>query len=260
MVCAKTGNDSETAKNNFIKNIEKLGGKVVGEYKGNSIGVECVCKNGHPCTPSPGSIRQGSGMCKICAGNDSETAKQNFIKNIEKLGGKVVGEYKGNSIGVECVCKNGHPCTPSPGSIRQGCGMCSQCTRKTEAKFYEHYLPKYPDMISQYKTDWCRSETSGREYPYDFCFPSLNILIEIDGPQHYRQVSNWQDPAIQNDRDKYKIKCALNNGYTIIHMCQEEIYDDTYDWVLELDKELYIRESPEFIMCTENSHIHLALA
>ena len=113
----------------FVRNIEeKLGGKIVGEYKGNIIPVKCICKKGHICNPIPGNIQQDKGMCKICAGQDSETAKNNFINSIEeKLRGKVVGEYKGNYTPVDCICQEGHKCNPRPSDIQQDKGMCRIC-------------------------------------------------------------------------------------------------------------------------------------
>jgi stress response protein YsnF len=127
-ICA--GKDSKTAEINFRKSIEEIGGKVIGEYKRNNIPVECICPKGHQCNPIPSSIQQGQGMCKICAGNDSKTAEINFRKSIEELGGKVIGEYKGNKISVECICPKGHKCNPRPNDIQKGTGMCKICAGK----------------------------------------------------------------------------------------------------------------------------------
>ena len=92
----------------------KLRGKVVGEYKGNYTPVDCICQEGHKCNPRPSDIQQDKGMCRICAGNDPETSKNNFINTIEeKFKGKVVGEYKGCDIQVKCICKEGHKCNPT---------------------------------------------------------------------------------------------------------------------------------------------------
>jgi hypothetical protein len=125
-ICA--GNDSETSKQNFYKNIETLGGTVIDEYINTSTPVKCICKNGHTCFPDPNHIQQGRGMCRICAGNDSGTSKQNFFKNIETLGGTIIGEYKGADTPVDCICSEGHPCNPRPSDIKQGHGMCKRCS------------------------------------------------------------------------------------------------------------------------------------
>jgi hypothetical protein len=112
----------------FYKKVNDLGGTVIGEYKGCMIKVDCICKNGHSCNPIPNGIQQGEGMCGICAGNDSETAKQNFYKNIKTLDGTVIGEYINSSTPVDCICSEGHSCNPRPSGIQQGEGMCGICS------------------------------------------------------------------------------------------------------------------------------------
>ena len=123
------GNDSKTAEMNFHKNIQDQGGTVIGKYTNNSTPVECRCKDDHICNPTPNSIQQGGGMCAICAGNDFETAKQNFHKNIHDRGGTVIGKYTNNRTSVECICKRGHYCKSNPDSVQQGHAMCRRCSK-----------------------------------------------------------------------------------------------------------------------------------
>lgn len=53
-------------------------------------------------------------------------------------------------------------------------------------------------------------------YRYDFFIPSLNILIEIQGEQHYKFnkkfYKNRQDFLKAQERDRKKISYALANG------------------------------------------------
>jgi len=165
IICA--GKDSETAKQNFYKNIENLGGKVIGEYKNTDTPVECICKYDHPCNPIPNGIQQGHGMCRICAGNDSETAKQNFYKNIENLGGTVTGEYKGAHTPVECICSEGHSCNPRPGHIQQGHGMCGCCSNS------RGYSKKAIDWFNSISNSIQHAENGG-----EFKIPNIG---KVDG-------------------------------------------------------------------------------
>ena len=89
----------------------------------------------------------------------------------------------------------------------------------------------YPPLITQFKEDWCKRIN---HLPYDFCIPEYKIIIELDGAQHFRQVSNWSSPEEQFENDKYKEECANQNGYSVIRLLQEDVYNDTYDWVKEL--------------------------
>lgn len=122
-------NSSIEPEKNFLINVEKIGGKVIGKYKNISTRVECECSNGHICFPIPGHIQRGGGMCKKCVGNCPEEAEKIFISNVEKLGGKIVGSYKGVYIPVETICINGHTCFSTPGQIRRG-GMCRKCINR----------------------------------------------------------------------------------------------------------------------------------
>ena len=152
LIC--TGQDPETAKQNFYKRIKELEGEVIGEYVNARVRVECKCKKGHDCNPLPNSIQQGYGMCKICAGNDSKTAKQNFYNNIKKLGGEVIGEYVNNNTPVKCKCKNEHDCNPRPSGVQQGHGMCLICTGQdpetAKQNFYKRIKELGGEVIGEY--------------------------------------------------------------------------------------------------------------
>ena len=117
---------------------------------------------------------------------------------------------------------------------------CAMCKNKTEAKLKSFLLTLSQFKIThQAKFDWCCSLETGRRYPFDFLLRrreeetkrEINgIVIELDGPQHFRQVSNWESPEHTLDRDLYKSKLALENSYSIIRICQTDVFSDTIDW------------------------------
>jgi very-short-patch-repair endonuclease len=108
---------------------------------------------------------------------------------------------------------------------------CPYCVNKTEAKLYENLKPLYPTLITQFKQEWCKKL---RYLSFDFCISNHKIIIELDGQQHFQQVSNWSSPEEQFENDKYKEKCANDNGYSVIRILQESVFYDTYDWIKEL--------------------------
>jgi hypothetical protein len=171
-----SGNDPETAKQNFIKNIKNLGGEVVGEYINSQTKVECKCKNGHKCNPTPNKVNYGEGMCRKCANHCPETAKQNFYDNIQKLRGKVIGEYKTCEIKVECICKNGHKCYPTPTHIQQKGGMCSTCAGNTveigKQKFFKRMSENEINIIGKYKNNHTSVECICKNGHTTFLIPS----------------------------------------------------------------------------------------
>ena len=106
------------------------------------------------------------------------------------------------------------------------------CKNKTEKMFLKWFRDNYDHVIEhQAKYDWCKNI---RHLPFDFAIDSLKLIIEIDGPQHYRQVSNWRSPEVTQERDKYKTRMALENGYTVIRILQEDIFKNVIGWEDEL--------------------------
>lgn len=129
LICA--GKCPNVAEAKFRARVVELGGQVVGEYVNGGTPVACICSGGHKCTPWPNSVVQGQGLCRTCVGLDPVATEIAFRARIAEMGGRVVGTYVGKDRPVECVCPEGHACRPSPSSIRQGRGMCTQCAGKS---------------------------------------------------------------------------------------------------------------------------------
>jgi very-short-patch-repair endonuclease len=128
-------------------------------------------------------------------------------------------------------------------SINSG-RWCPYCRHKTEAKF-EFWIIEIFEIQRQPKFDWCKNSLTKRYFPFDFCIESLKIIIEIDGPQHFIQVSNWKSPERTQLRDRYKELCANKNGYTVIRLLQEDVYKDKNDWENVLLSSINrVRDSP----------------
>ena len=106
---------------------------------------------------------------------------------------------------------------------------CPNCTNKTEQKFLTILKDIIPDIKCQVKFDWCKLL---KHLPFDFVVG--NIIIELDGEQHMKQVGNWKTPQHNRERDLYKMNCANKNGYSIIRILQNDVFYDKYDWVNEL--------------------------
>jgi very-short-patch-repair endonuclease len=111
---------------------------------------------------------------------------------------------------------------------KQGCPDCRYKTERILLNFLKKY---YPYVYKQLKLDSCRSITTNRHYPFDFCIPSLKLIIELDGPQHFKQVSNWASPEESIQRDIYKMQKAEVEGYKVIRIFQEDVYDNDEKWL-----------------------------
>jgi hypothetical protein len=150
--------------------------------------------------------------------------------------------------------KCNHPFESQLSSINNGC-WCPFCKNKTEAKLYEKILTTHSSLIRQFKQEWCKNI---QYLPFDFCIPEYKIIIELDGRQHFQQVSNWSSPEEQQENDKYKEECANKNGYSVIRLLQEDVFNDSYDWIKELcDAIEEIKSSKEITnrrLCKNNEY------
>jgi very-short-patch-repair endonuclease len=66
--------------------------------------------------------------------------------------------------------------------------------------------------------------------PFDFGPVDEKILIELDGEQHFTQISNWDSPENVQRKDAEKIHHCIANGWSIIHIYQVDVWKDIYDW------------------------------
>jgi len=108
---------------------------------------------------------------------------------------------------------------------------CPKCRYKTEDKLYKILIEKYPTLKSQYKVDWCKNI---KHLPFDFVIEERKIIIEQDGEQHWKQVAKWKTPEHNRERDLYKMKCANENGFSVIRILQEDVFKNKYIWLKEL--------------------------
>lgn len=109
---------------------------------------------------------------------------------------------------------------------------CPICKHKTQEKLLEWLRCRYPDytIISEATFDWCTWEPTGKKCRYDFYIVELELLIELDGPQHFQQISNWQCPEKTQEKDIFKMNKAVENGKSVIRIIQEDVLYDRTNW------------------------------
>ena len=132
---------------------------------------------------------------------------------------------------------------------------CPLCKHKTERKLMEYLETKF-DINFQFKAKWCKNNETNISLPFDFVIESLKIIIELDGEQHFSQVSNWTEPEKTQKRDKFKMECAVTNGYTIIRLLQTDVWNDTIDWKERLDLYLHKYITPKIIFIASTPKIY----
>lgn len=84
------------------------------------------------------------------------------------------------------------------------------------------------------------------------------IIIELDGESHFKQVAKWKTFEHNRERDLYKMKCAQENGFSIIRILQEDVYFNKYDWLQELkdniNKIIEDNRVQNIYMCKNNEY------
>lgn len=94
----------------------------------------------------------------------------------------------------------------------------------------EFLREQYPNCKTQLRFDWCRFSVTNNIMPFDFGLVDKKILIELDGEQHFAQISNWDSPEHVQRKDVEKIHHGIANGWSIIHIYQVDVWNDVYDW------------------------------
>jgi hypothetical protein len=102
---------------------------------------------------------------------------------------------------------------------------CPHCKHKTESKLMTFIISYYGQILTKehYVT------IGDYNYRYDFYIPCLNLLIELDGDQHFKQIMTWKSCDENRKSDVVKMLYAWTN-HCMILLNQMEIYYDKYDW------------------------------
>ena len=205
-----------------------------------------------------------NGHHKLCDDNDCKDCynksfasheKSKFWSDKNKT--TVRQEFKNSNKKFLFNCDKNHNFSANLGNISNGC-WCPYCVNKTEQKLYDNLQPIYNNLEQQFKVEWCKSDFTNKCYPFDFILEEHKIIIELDGIQHFEQVSNWDSPQKTHERDKYKMKQANDNGYSIIRILQEDVFYDTYQWLEELktniEKIITENKVQNIFMCKDNEY------
>jgi len=108
---------------------------------------------------------------------------------------------------------------------------CVWCVNKTESKLNDYLINQYPSLVRQFKLDSCKSK---RHLPFDFCIPELKTIIELDGRQHFKEIKMFKNNVEESiKRDVFKMQNAIKEGYKIIRIFQEDVYNNDNNFLEE---------------------------
>ncbi len=214
-------------------------------------------------------IYQDSG-CPFCSGGTNYVCVCDSIHTLEKdllkewvyelnttLDPKKIS--RGSEVEAYWRCSNNHIWLSiiynRTGKIRSGCPLCRN---KTESLVF-NWLKQQFSVILQPKYEWCQNPHTNRKLPFDFEIKrdDLYIIIEIDGPQHFKQISNWKNSYVTLQYDTFKSITAIKHGYSIIRILQEDIWNDQeHEWKSKLEKAILSIIPNDIVYISSNEYIY----
>jgi very-short-patch-repair endonuclease len=158
-----------------------------------------------------------------------------------------------------CInCDTDFKITPKKINIGQWC-ICY--VNKTEHILYMQLRRIYSSLERQFTADWCKNI---KHLPFDFIIPEYNIIIELDGTFHYKDV-NFYDTNLKETQkwDIYKQRCANKNGYSTIRLTQEDVYHNKFDWIdriiKSVDKIIAKNKVQNIYICEKNEYDYFTI-
>lgn len=234
----KTRNDdyipSRRLSKQIVKNyLDSYGLIMVGEYKNNITPIEFICKKHKDKGVQRmnwATMQRSPCPCRYCKKGNWSPAKtdEEFKKEVEctkssKI--EIVGTYCGVKNKIECRCKKcGRTIYLRPDHIRRGIG-CGQCTKSIGEDRVEQFLKNHNiEYEREYRFKDCVRVQ--RPLPFDFYIPSMNILIEFDGVQHFQRIGRFGDEdnfAELKLNDEFKNNYCREHGITLIRISYKDI-------------------------------------
>lgn len=173
--------------------------------------------------------------CSCCA-RRTPVLGINTIWDTDKWMIPIVGEEiakshtTGNDIYVNVKCPNCGTLKKKKkklSSIYQtksmGCEVCGFGNSLSERIMMAVLKQLKVDFIKEYSPEWAKLKR------YDFYIPSLNMVIEVHGIQHYEDIKRMKSRTLieEQENDKLKKELALSNGidkYIVIDCRKSNFY------------------------------------
>jgi very-short-patch-repair endonuclease len=115
---------------------------------------------------------------------------------------------------------------------------CPKCKNKTELMVLNYLQEMNIKVVTQYIPGGMKQmkKNYGTYGKLDFYLPEFNLIFEIDGAQHNREVAFFGKTSLFKRMilDKWKEFLVQKEGMNVIRFDQEAIWGDKYDWKQEM--------------------------
>lgn len=192
-------------------------------YNKHSSGCPFCTKRRAPCD------QEG---CAYCTENTlASTVSADDYGSANKTAARMVWKTSQKKVWVRCeTCRCTSKRSAKSIASKTRCGLC---VNKTERKLFE-YVRDALGVDLEYQPTFVWAKT----YRYDFRVQDTDILIELDGKQHFCPVRTWKTGFDVCHDDLLKEQLANQSGFTIIRILQTDVWNDTSDWRAYLQKSL----------------------
>ena len=219
-----------------------------------------TCDNGHDFDIQLSNVTGGH-WCSSChqtpsydrsfASNEERAACWHATKN-GKLKPRDV--FKSSNKKYWFTCDNDHDFDKQISNVTIG-QWCPSCVNKTETHVFETLRDKEYDVGKKSNRKMFKTK-----YRYDIIIDDKKVIVEVDGPQHFRQVSNWCSHEETYKTDIYKEELAHKNGYRVVRISQEyvwyrQIAKNKTEWISKLVKAIESEHENQFISDSDE-YIH----
>ena len=215
-----------------------------------------ISSQGHWCSYCSHQKLCENNDCEMCFNNSFASVQRSKYLNDKNTNPRSLFKSTNKKFKFDCdVCNKVFETQLS--DITKGV-WCSFCVNKTEQILFDKLKEKYETLERQFKAEWCKNLKSNRYLPFDFIIEERRIIIELDGKQHFEQIGNWMSPIETQKNDLYKMKCANENGFSVIRILQKDVYYNKYNWLNELTNniEKIVNEDrvQNIYMCKNNEY------
>jgi hypothetical protein len=160
--------------------------------------------------------------------------------------------YKSNKS-VHWKCKDNHSYMCIVNQKVKGT-YCPECKYTTEKKLMEFLVKNCNYTVEKEKKfAYCKNLFTNYPYRFDFYIEELNVIIELDGLQHFTIISNWEyNIEISICKDVYKMKRVNSRNIRVIRLLTSDVYGNKNKWEEKLLSAIYNME-----VCKDITNIYI---
>lgn len=153
--------------------------------------MKCKCPRNHIFEINWNNFKGGK-RCRYCRDEDKRLSYDYVKEYVEKEGYVLHTEvYVGSKQSLLFECPKGHIYEATFDAFKHHNRRCPHCKKSSGETKVREILEKFNvEYVQEYKIKECRNIYV---LPFDFYLPTLNVLIEYDGQQHFKPVSFGND-------------------------------------------------------------------